>query len=310
MRATLPMPASLSPAFPGTPWPQPMPASDASPLPTLLGQAQVSAPPVPSILKTPAPAAADQAGAGVPGIGGPLASLPSFDAKGEYDKVWQQVQGPKHKFNVWDFLGIVGPALQAAGGDQEGANANISRMAQARRDHMEQLRQVAMNALRWRQDEYSRAANLAADTAKPFTVGRDRVQVDPTTGQTQTLYHGPQDFEAYAAAQGLKPGTSDYNNAVQDYVLRTSGPTALGNSETLDDYRTGNRASLEGLRQNNRVSLEGLRQHNRIGLRGTPSYHDTHPSPGRASAGGGVVTATGPNGQKIKLVNGQWVPVQ
>jgi len=256
-----------------------------------------------------APPAPQAPASGVPQIS------PTFDAKGEYDSILQQLEPPKQQATLGHVLTralqILGPAMMAAGGNQAGADAAIARLAQQRRDTQLNQQTLALQLLKWKQQEYARSAELAADTSKPFTIGHDRVQYDPTTGQAHTLYHGPQDFEAYAAAQGVEPGTEAYNQAVQDYVLRSSGPTALDNSETLDHYRTGNRASLEGLRQKNRLSMEGVRQGNRLTLRGTPSYHDIHPLPSRGGGGGkGEITATGPNGQKIKLVNGQWVPAQ
>jgi membrane protein involved in colicin uptake len=41
----------------------------------------------------------------------------------------------------------------------------------------------------------------------------------------------------------------------------------------------------------------------------SPTTSTTHPSQGAGQAGGKPITATGPNGQKVQLVNGQWVPM-
>lgn len=107
------------------------------------------------------------------------------------------------------------------------------------------------------------------DASKPFTIGRDRVQFDPVTGQSSVVFNGPQDFELYAAELGLEPGTPEYFAAVEDFVLRSSGPSAHERDLELDDFRTENDAELEGLRQTNRERMEGLRQTNREKLEGT-----------------------------------------
>src|SRR5690606_10583403 len=95
-----------------------------------------------------------------------------------------------------------------------------------------------------------------------FTAGNDRVAYNPTTGQSDVLYHGNQPFEDYASALGLKQGTPEYTNALQDYVLRGNGPTAYGYD----------------------VGLENDRQQHRLQLRSTPTYAQTHP---HASTAGG-----------------------
>lgn len=129
------------------------------------------------------------------------------------------------------------------------------------------------------------------DASKPFTIGRDRVQFDPATGQSSVVYNGPQDFELYAAELGLEPGTPEYFAAVEDFILRSSGPSAHERDLEFDDYRTGNDAELEGLRQTNRERMEGLRQDNRETLEGTRQRNRltvrTTP-PARATGGGGA----------------------
>ena len=134
------------------------------------------------------------------------------------------------------------------------------------------------------------------------------VQYDPNSGSVGELYDGAEDFETYAATQGLEPGTQEYFDAVQDYVLKGDGPTAYQHDRGLDDYRTGNRIKVEGVRQGNRMGLEGERQNNRVTTRGLPTYRDTHP---RAAGGRGSArpTATGPNGQKMEYNGTTWVPV-
>lgn len=149
------------------------------------------------------------------------------------------------------------------------------------------------------------------------------VQGSPQGQQIQ--YRQPNEFEQYGAAQGYEPGTDAFNTAAQDYVLRGNGPTAYGYDRQLDDVRTANdielegerqqgRLTLEGARQSNRVGLEGVRQNNRIDTRQPPTYRDLNPPPPRAAGGGGGrrptarKIAVNPNtGEKMELVNGQWV---
>jgi hypothetical protein len=114
----------------------------------------------------------------------------------------------------------------------------------------------------WQRNNQIDDRNFKASQPQYFTAGNDRIAYDPTTGQSDVLYHGNQPFEDYAAALGLKQGTPEYAKALQDYVLRGNGPTAYGYD----------------------LDLEGARQRNRIALRQTPSYAQTHP---RAPTAGG-----------------------
>ena len=49
---------------------------------------------------------------------------------------------------------------------------------------------------------------------------------DPATGQSHVIYDGPEDFETYAQQLNLEPGSEEYFKAVEDYVLKGSGPSA------------------------------------------------------------------------------------
>ena len=108
-----------------------------------------------------------------------------------------------------------------------------------------------------------------------FSSGRDQIAYDPVTGESQVVYDGPTDFEEYANLMNLEPGSDEYNEAMQDYVLRANGPTALAG-----------RQEMETQRQGNRVSLEGVRQSNRAALRGMPTYANLHPRPAGGAGGG------------------------
>lgn len=115
------------------------------------------------------------------------------------------------------------------------------------------------------------------EQSKPqfFMSNDDRVMFDPVSGESQTLYDAPEDFQLYADQMGLEPGTDEYNGAMADYVLRASGPTAQAGREYL-----------EGVRQQNRVDLEGVRQKNRMQLRSTPTYSQANPRPTSGRGGG------------------------
>ncbi|NIJ16500.1 hypothetical protein [Sphingobium vermicomposti] len=164
----------------------------------------------------------------------------------------------------WKVMGIVGDALQSMGGGRPTYMPYVQGIE-------EQVRQDKA-----RLTEMQERARVDASKPDYFTVGRNRVRFDPTTQQSQTVYEAPADFEEYAGVLGLQPGTDEYNEAVQDYVLRSNGPTA-------QDGREG----LEGVRQDNRVSLEAVRQGNRMTLRGMPTYANLHPRPTAGRSGGG-----------------------
>lgn len=120
------------------------------------------------------------------------------------------------------------------------------------------------------------------EQSKPqfFMSGEDRVSYNPVNGESQMVYDAPEDFQLYADQMGFEPGSDDYNDAMADYVLRTSGPTA----------QTG-RQYLENLRQQNRLAMEGERQKNRQQLRATPTYSQANPRP--SGGGGGRPTIAG-----------------
>ena len=152
---------------------------------------------------------------------------------------------------------------------------------------------------RKRTAEFEDAMKLKeADLNAPqfFMSGKDRVQYDPRTGQANVLYDGPEQFETYAKALGFEPGTPEYVTAVQDAMLKSSGPTAYDYDMELDDYRTAND----------------------IRRKGSPTFLQTNPRPaaprraaaprkGRSSAK--RPTATGPGGKRVEWNGSAWVPV-
>lgn len=191
----------------------------------------------------------------------------------------------------YDVAGLLGDVLNGIGG---GNGHAYSDMAIGRRSEEEKRRfETARTLAEWQHRDYDRQNAADLQASQPFTLGRTRYQFDPATGQTTALQTAPMDFETYAASQGYQPGTPEYNQAAQDYILRGNGPTAVGLDASLDDHRTGNRVRLEGVRAGNRSALESQRQAARASLRSMPTYRDLHP---RASSGsgGGIPTVASP----------------
>jgi hypothetical protein len=168
---------------------------------------------------------------------------------------------------------------------------------------------AGMAMLKMRQEQQNRVAleqeqaRLKASAPDISTINNRRVKIDPTTGEAQVLYTAPQDFDDYAASLGAEPGSPEYKRLVQDYVLRSAGPTAT-------DFNL----EEEAVRQGNRVSLEGVRQKNRTALRGMPTYRQANPAPRSPVGGRGAAQpryATNPQtGERLELKGGKWVPVK
>lgn len=194
-------------------------------------------------------------------------SLPSgFD----YGRAREMLMGNQERPEWWRYaLAAVGDGIarhQGAGGPS--ALAALNRQVQGQRDRRNFADQTIAN---WQYRDFARQNEADLRASNPFTIGRDRLQYDPLTGQTSTIYDGPEDFELYASHLGLEPGTPEYFQAVEDHVLRSSGPSAHERDLAADDYRTANDERLEGVRFDNRRELEGIRQGNRlqvIGARG------------------------------------------
>lgn len=212
---------------------------------------------------------------------------------------------PKKKGFDWRMAaGILGDALAGLNGQPPMFAQAMYKERAARADQQRQLAEITLRS--------------RLDAAKPdyFTVNNDRVRYDPTSGATETLYTAPEDFDRYAAALGAEPGTPEYDRLVQDYVLRTGGPTATDLNMEEEDHRQDNRVAYEGVRQTNREKLVGQRFNNSLTLRQSPTYRQANPLPRKPAAnrgGGGVregQTATGPGGAKMIYRGGKWEPLK
>lgn len=232
----------------------------------------------------------------------------SFDYDGALASMLPQ---RKKRSDLQKVLSIAAPVLMGLAGNQAGANAFISNQ-QARRAADERQRLSALSMIqRWKHDDFARQNGADLRASAPRVIGRSMVQYDPNSGGVNELYDGPEDFESYAETMGLEPGTQEYFDAVEDYVLKSDGPTAYEHDKGLDDYRTGNRLRIEGARQGNRESLEGIRQRNRVTTRGLPTYRDANPRAG--GRGGGTAKPRAFNektGETYEYDGNAWVPVR
>lgn len=180
----------------------------------------------------------------------------------DYDAAMQRLVGDKPKQSPWAVAAaIIGDALMSSSGGRPFAVQNLIARRQGYQDRRAEATRMLTD---WQYKDYARQNEADLKAAAPFTIGRDRVQYNPANGMAEVLFDGPEDFELYASELGLEPGTDDYFRAVEDYVLRSSGPSAHTRDLALDDYRTGNDVRMEGLRFGNRQRMEGLRQSNRL----------------------------------------------
>jgi hypothetical protein len=223
--------------------------------------------------------------------GGPLGG--SMREPFDYQAALARLSGEKPKIKDWQkVLAVVADGLAGMGGHEGSA---VSTLMQRQQDFRDRQRKALETVLGWQHSDYKLQREADLKAASPFSSGRDRVMYDPATGTSRVIYDGPEDFETYAQEMGLEPGTEDYFAAVEDYVLKGSGPSAHARDLELDDHRTGNDRSLESLRYGNRVGLEELRQRNR---RGVIDYRNDNPPPQRSRGSGAprdrIVTVSSP----------------
>ena len=222
----------------------------------------------------------------------------------DYDAALKALQGERKDPKAWQVaMAAIGDGLMQHSGGQPWAVQNLV----AQRDaNSERLLASAQQIAKWRYDDYQAQRDADLKAANPFTIGRDRVGYDPATGEARVLYDGGEDFELYAQELGLEEGTPEYFEAVEDYVLRSSGPSAHGRDMELDDYRTANDSRLENQRFGNRQAMEVLRQGNR---RGMVDYRNANPPPSRSRAPA-KRTARDAKGNVVEWNGKAWVPAK
>lgn len=227
----------------------------------------------------------------------------------DYEAAVQELAGEQPKVKDWQWV-LAG--LGAIGGNSEALDYLTGIRDKAR----ERRAKAQETVLSWRHDAWQDQNQADLRAAAPFTIGRDRVMYDPATGRATTIYNGPEDFEEYAQQLGLQPGTPEYFEAVEDYVLRANGPSAYERDLGLEDRRTANDERLEGVRQTNRQRMEDQRQRNRVGMEGQRQANRIQvrkTPPARAAGGSGRQarpTATDSRGNKVEWNGKAWVPVK
>lgn len=177
--------------------------------------------------------------------------------------------------------------------------------------------------------------------------GEGLVAVNPADLTARTIVKSKTPGQSYAEAQGFLPGTPEYNMALSDYILKSSGPTAFGYKSNLQDdnqeamadrlMRTLGvrreiaelmaRTSTDNNQRNNATSAANnvrttsTSAANNVRTNSTSVANSVRANEttrggasyqGRSGKGAnrypdGTVIA-GPGGQKMVRRNGQWVP--
>src|SRR5690606_6859523 len=134
----------------------------------------------------------------------------------DYDAAFEALAGNQKGPRPWQYIaGAVGDALIANSGGQPWA---IRSLADQRAQQQQRLLDAAETLTKWRYQDFTRQNEADLQAANPFTIGRSRLAYNPATGQMDTIYDGPEDFELYASELGLEPGSEEYFRAVEDYV--------------------------------------------------------------------------------------------
>lgn len=166
-----------------------------------------------------------------------------------------------------DWMTNMAPVVMALGNPQAAqVMLNIRQMQQNAQDNRDRFKLEHMQQSRLLDEANFRQRFQSRPQYR--TVNGQVVQLDPMGGgDPEVIYQAPEDFEIYADAMGLEPGTQEYLDAQQDFVLRANGPTALAN-----------RTAYEGVRHRNRLG-EIDRRESHIRAR-PPRAPTSRPNPG------------------------------
>lgn len=242
------------------------------PFPGALAPAAIPQPAAPVSAATGVPIDPNGTGLIRPQSPAPLASVmtgaPPPSPKGGFGGFLDRFMHPTNA------LGELGRALVMAGETPLGTayqilGENEARRAAAAADAAKFEREGAWHD----QERQDHLDDREYERNKPqfFSGNEDRIKFDPVSGVATTVYDAPTDAETYATNLGLEPGSKEYRSALQDYVLRSNGPTAYGYRVGLEDQRSANRAALKGM----------------------PTWHDAHrPLPGGPPRSGSAPART------------------
>jgi hypothetical protein len=152
----------------------------------------------------------------------------------EYGGVGRKIAGVlADGLTDWAAMGGSPTAMQRI--QQNGLNQNAARTFATWQQQAEVRRQQELE-------------DRAYEDNKPrfFSGGQDQVEYDPATGTANKIYDAPRPEQEYASQFG-QPGTPGFQKALQDYVLRQWGSTAVEAKSGLDDERFQHRADLKGV---------------------------------------------------------------
>jgi hypothetical protein len=227
-------------------------------------------------------------------------------------------------------LGITGDGLMAYGGLQPQFGPNIAKQKAAEQDQAFDLEKL---------DRTLQAKREDALRPRMEQVGNTIGMLDPRAQTYSPTFTSPGPAEQYAEALGHTPGTPEFVQAVRDYRLGSYSDPAMQNRLRLEGVRYENRDALQGERLGVTRRGQDLRyssttrgqdlthgdrqaataQSNTNNVRSTGTSRDNNRATNLAHLQtarrvnqnvGNEPVAVGPNGQKLVVRNGKWVPAQ
>lgn len=160
----------------------------------------------------------------LPSVGGPSLA----DLANGLPSAGKLHDGPNWGKILGTLAGIVGDGLAGAAGRPALYTESL-----IRKREQDQEQNNALERLR-AEVELKRQAALAPHVEQ---VGNALGMVDPTTGAFRQTYTAPSPAEQYAAALGYQPGSDEYKQSVQDYLLKGYSDAAMPNRLGLIDHR-------------------------------------------------------------------------